>query len=123
MKIEPRKIKKTLKYAAVGTCVATSLVSVGCQKEEPVLPGGAPPIEYTQPTEDVYLDGDIASTPAPTIKNLPTEENTPEPLDLQLSGDFATEPTPELSGGIPTPFDYEEDEEYELVTSGTPPVR
>ncbi len=105
MKIEPRKIKKTLKYAAVGACVATSLVAAGCEKEKPVLPGGAPPIENVQPTEEVYLDGDIASTP------------TPE--ELILSGDFATEPTPELAGGIPTPYE----DEYELETSGTPPVR
>ena len=84
MKIEPRKIKKTLKYAAVGACVATSLVTAGCEKERPVLPGGDVPIENVQPTEEVYLDGDIATTP-----------------------------TPEIAGGIPTPAIYDEDDEEE----------
>lgn len=121
MKIEPRKIKRTLKYAAVGACVATSLVSAGCTEAQVV---GNIPAEVTQTPEEVYLDGDIATTPVPTMVNLPNKGTPPTDEEVELAGDIAVESTPELAGGIPTPFDYEDgDEEYELETSGTPPVR
>lgn len=84
MKIEPRKIKKTLKYAAVGACVATSLVAGGCESVTPQY-NGTPPLTVTP--EEVYLDGDIATTPMP-------------------------EKTPEIAGGIPTPPTYEKNEFY-----------
>ncbi len=102
MKIEPRKIKKTLKYAAAGACIATSLATVGCNDIKPETVGNIP-VTVTQTPEEVYLDGDIATTPMPTIQNLP-DKGTPEPDELQLAGDIAfTEATPELAGGIPAP--------------------
>ncbi len=111
MKIEPRKIKKTLKYAAVGACVATTLVTAGCNDVE--LSGD---VAITpMPKEETQLAGKIVSTPGATRQPLPDKGN-PEPDDLILSGDIAfPEKTPEIAGGIPVP-DLDE-----LDPSGEPP--
>ncbi len=118
MKIEPRKIKKTLKYAAVGACVATTLVTVGCNDVE--LSGDVAitptPKEDTIPTPP-QLSGIIVSTPGATKQPLP-DKGTPEPDDLILSGDIAfPEKTPEIAGGIPTP----DPDDYDIKPSGDVP--
>ena len=92
MKIEPRKIKKTLKYAAVGTCVAASLISTGCDKPEVV--------------------GDVPATDAQ--KNF--SQNTEG--ELILDGDIAyPESTPEIIGEIPA-LDIDDEDETEIEFAG-----
>ena len=111
MKIEPRKIKKTLKYAAVGACVATTLGTAGCNDVE--LSGD---VAITpMPKEETQISGIIVSTPGATRQPLP-DKGDPEKDDLILSGDIAfPEKTPEIAGGIPVP-DLDE-----LDPSGEPP--
>lgn len=121
MKIEPRKIKKTLKYAAAGVCTVTSLIACGCEEVEldgdiastPMASVNNLPAESTP-----ELNGVSVSTPAPTMQNLPNLENMPEPEDLALSGDIAANPTPELAGGIPAPYDEDGEEKTELELAG-----
>ena len=120
MKIEPRKIKKTLKYAAVGTCVAASLISTGCDKPEVV---GAVPAVDINPTRNVEFAGFIPVKPKQTIppyskydqgiKKLPT----PNFDELILDGDIAyPETTPEIVGDIPAPdIDDEADDDIEFA--------
>ncbi len=77
MKIEPRKIKKTLKYAAVCTCVATAITFTGCN--------------------EVELSGDVPYTPSPS-----PEASKPYETEGAIStNDSTPEPTPEIAGGIP----------------------
>lgn len=120
MKIEPRKIKKTLKYATVGTCVATSLIATGCNKEQ--IPATEnTPISVTATPEEGTL-----STP-PHVSGIivaPTEDvptgATPKPDELYIDGDIAfPENTPEIAGGIPTP----EPESEDVYFAGVPPMR
>ena len=119
MKVEPTKIKRTLKYATVGACVATSLISTGCDEIKPQVAGEVPAI-VTQTPEEVFLDGDIATTPAPTMVNLPDRGTPPPDEEVNLAGDIAVESTPQLAGGIPTPpiYDEEHEPETELELSG-----
>lgn len=115
MKIEPRKIKKTLKYAAVGACVTATLVSTGCDLFDDVATSGALPAVGGETKEETQLAGIIVSTPGATIQPLP-DKGDPEKDDLILSGDIAfPEKTPEIAGGIPVP-DLDE-----LDPSGEPP--
>ena len=72
MKIEPRKIKKTLKYAAACTCVAIAFT--GCN--------------------DVALSGDVPYTPSPS-----PESSQPYKTDEIVKS--TPEATPEIAGGIP----------------------
>ena len=123
MKIEPRKIKKTLKYAAVGACVATSLISTGCDVFDVQLTGDVP--QVVTPTPESNFAGVMPAVPMPTIPpngkygTLPEKTKTPEDEEVILSGDVATTPAPELAGGIFTP----EPEYDDVQLAGAPPAR
>lgn len=117
MKIEPRKIKKTLKYATVGTCVATSLIATGCNKEQ--IPATEnTPISVTATPEE----GTLSTPPQEAgVIVAPTSDTpdmvTPDPDELYLDGDIAT--TSELVGDITTP----EPEYDDVQLAGAPPVK
>ncbi len=84
MKIEPRKIKKALKYAAVCACVVTTVTVTGCN--------------------DVELTGDIPCTPTPEAsKPYETEEAVTPESTPEIAGGIPvmnTGESAELSGDV-----------------------